>query len=97
MAVVEPFAIIVAPAIEADVVLQPLQISAAHGLNLRIGMIPVARCGIVSLAAIAVVVGTGGLATAVACRRFRVHLISLAYPRSVGIERAVLAEVHRGE
>ena len=95
MAVVETFAVVVAPTVEAHIVLEPLQIRAAHCLYLRIRMIPVACGGVVRFVAVTVIVGTGSLAAAVAGGGVAVHLVSLAYPRCFRIECTVIPEVHR--
>ena len=95
MAVVESFAVVVAPTVEAHIVLEPLQISAAHCLHLRVRMIPVASSGIVRFVTVAVVIGTRSFAAAVAGGGVAVHLVSLAYPRCVRIECTIIPEVHR--
>ena len=60
-------------------------------------MIQVACRGVVRLIAITVVGSTGSLPLATAGRTVVVHLIGTAYPRCLGRERAVRAEIHGGK
>ena len=93
MLVVEALTIVVAPSVEAYIVLEPLQVGAAHGLHLRVGMIPIACKAVVRLVAVAVIrlrVCTFSAAGVVAP-----HLVGGSEPRAIRVECSVFAEVHR--
>ena len=60
MTIVETFAVIVAEAVDMDIIFEPFEVGFAHIAHLGVGMIPVATGTVVGFVTIAVVISTGG-------------------------------------